>query len=874
MKIQIVEDEAIIAEDLKGILEEIGHEVLAISGTIEEAIKNINQKKPDLVFLDIKMGETLNGLELGEQLQGDIPFIYLTAYSEFFEQARQTNPYGYIIKPFNIDQIKFNLEIAIQRFNAEQKIQKSKRRFQTLYENTGTAIISCDKEGQIRECNQAALNLLQLSRQKLLEKPHLEEFVNIDNRAKFDVFAEKSLDNSIEAPSCECILVDCEGNRKNVLLRSKKVPDSDNWIVSLSNLSNLRKTEKKLKEQKRLFSNLLENIDARIYVKDKKHRFLQINEKHAKYLGLNSPNEAIGRTDYDFFAKENVEQWHAEEKKLMEEGGSIQQENFDILQNGKRRWNITEKVPIKDSEGEIFGIFGLSKDITRQKKVEQSLAHERDLFNILMENITDAIYFKNKKGEFIRVNTPMARRFGARGTEDMIGKTDFDFFAKSHAKEAWEDEQQIMETGQPIINKEEKEIWPNGDITWALTTKMPLRNPRGEVIGTFGVSKDITKLKKYSKIIEEKKKYFEALFNSSMNGILSLNEKSEVLDVNQAFESMFGYTKKELLGRDIDPLLSGSEEMLKQAKQITKAIQSGERVVLETVRSKKSGEKIDVKIYGSPIMLNGKKIGVLGIYHDITERKEYERQLKEAKEKAEEANQAKTQFLSNISHEIRTPMNAIIGFSELLQDLVDRDESLEYLKLIHSNARSLLDLINDILDLSKISAGKMNLDYTNFDLSEVFSELEDLFQVKIQNKQIDYIQDLPDDIPEIKLDRNKLKRVLVNLIGNAIKFTDEGYVKLGLDVVNERNQNDNKIADLEFFVEDSGMGVATKERKRIFEPFSQQIGQDSAKYGGTGLGLAISKKIVENMNGKISLKEKDGKGSIFKFILRDVKINE
>jgi len=431
-----------------------------------------------------------------------------------------------------------------------------------------------------------------------------------------------------------------------------------------------------------------------------------------------------------------------------------------------------------------------------------------------------------------------------------------------------------METGQPVINKEEKETWPDGRITWALTTKMPLRDPFGNITGTFGVSKDITDLKHSAQLVEEQKQYFEALFNSSMSGIVSLDENSKVNDCNHAFVEIFGYKKEELIGKDIDQVLAISDEIYDEAHGITKAVQKGQCTILETIRHHKDGTPINVKIYGSPIMIQDQKIGALGIYYDITERVQYENELKEAKEKAEAANRAKSDFLSNITHEIRTPMNAIMGFSELLQELVENEEHLEYLDLIHTNARSLLELINNILDISKIGAGKIQLKYHPFPLENLFQEIEALFKLDIEEKNLEYIQELPDELPIVTLDHNKLKRVLVNLIGNAVKFTDKGHIKVGLRIMESKAKQDKNYCDLKFYIEDTGMGVAEDEQKKIFEPFSQQEGQDSARYGGTGLGLAISKKMVEKMNGEIHMKSQKGQGSTFTFILKDIEINE
>jgi len=243
-----------------------------------------------------------------------------------------------------------------------------------------------------------------------------------------------------------------------------------------------------------------------------------------------------------------------------------------------------------------------------------------------------------------------------------------------------------------------------------------------------------------------------------------------------------------------------------------------------------------------------------------------------AKIEADKANQAKSEFLANMSHEIRTPLNAIIGFSELLQNTVENEKHKNYIKTINTAGNSLLMIINDILDLSKIEAGKIELHTKPIKLPNIFYEMENIFRQTVKEKGIDFFINMNGEIPELVLfDEVRIRQILLNLAGNAVKFTEKGYVKLSMQV-NPSTMDDISCVDIQISVEDTGIGIPDSAIESIFESFTQVSGQSIKKYGGTGLGLAITKKLVEMMNGRITLKTEVGKGSIFTVTFTNVQI--
>lgn len=264
-------------------------------------------------------------------------------------------------------------------------------------------------------------------------------------------------------------------------------------------------------------------------------------------------------------------------------------------------------------------------------------------------------------------------------------------------------------------------------------------------------------------------------------------------------------------------------------------------------------------------------VGALGMARDVTDLRNKEEELRRAKDEAQAANRAKSEFLANMSHEIRTPMNAILGFAEILIGKLSDSPLQRYASTIYSGGRGLLTIINDILDLSKIEAGKLEFEYRPVNLYRLFDELRMFFQIKLEEKNLEFRMDIDPTLPRsLLLDEVRLRQILINLVGNAVKFTDTGFVRVA--VHSEESERAESDVRLVFEVEDSGVGIREDQLQKIFEAFHQQSGQSIRRHGGTGLGLNITRRLVEMMDGDITVHSVAGSGSLFRVMLPNILI--
>jgi len=375
---------------------------------------------------------------------------------------------------------------------------------------------------------------------------------------------------------------------------------------------------------------------------------------------------------------------------------------------------------------------------------------------------------------------------------------------------------------------------------------------------------------KWAEKLEKNEKQFKDYFDSALVGFAITSLEKGWIYANNSICDILGYSLEELKEKswieltypdDLDADIAEFDKLV--ARKI-------DGYTMDKRFIHKNGSVVYTFISVTARYLEDGAIDyIVATLQDITSRKKTENELKIAKEKAESSNKAKSEFISNMSHELRTPLNAVIGFSELLSSMMEDHKQQSYVHSIKVAGKSLLTLINDILDLSKIEAGMLEIKPAVVNIEDVISEIEQIFRMKTEKKGVAFLVDIEKEIPNaLILDEIRIRQILFNLLGNADKFTEKGFIK----VVVKKLMTDEEKLDLVMAVEDTGIGIPVADIEKIFESFKQQEGHNTKKYGGTGLGLSICKKLAIKMGGEISVKSTPGKGSLFEVRLKDIEV--
>ena len=465
---------------------------------------------------------------------------------------------------------------------------------------------------------------------------------------------------------------------------------------------------------------------------------------------------------------------------------------------------------------------------------------------------------KDIDGKKIIANSADALNCGFNKESDILGKTDFDMFPPEIAQAFWEDDKHVL-NGDIVINREEKLINKEGLVKWLLTSKIPFKDNSGKVVGLIGLGHDITRGKQAE---EEMLKLLKAVTQSPISIVITdINGNIEY--VNPKFTETAGYEFKEIRGKNSNILKSGAQNK-DFYKILWETILSGNDWLGEMLNKKKNGELYWENVKISPIFNdNGKIINFVAIKEDITERKRILEELIVAKEKAEESDKLKTSFLANMSHEIRTPLNSILGFTNFIttDDTLSDDEKKEFSSIINKSAESLLQIINDIIDISSLETGQLKIFMSDVKVNPVIKSLHSVFNLKmfeVGKTHIKLTLYTLDDV-SVYADENRLIQIFTNLLNNALKFTSNGEIAFGVEKINETS--------VEFIVSDTGLGIPRNMQHAVFERFRQAEGTINRTYGGNGLGLSIVKNLLTIMGGSISLKSEPGVGSKFSFKL-------
>ncbi len=476
----------------------------------------------------------------------------------------------------------------------------------------------------------------------------------------------------------------------------------------------------------------------------------------------------------------------------------------------------------------------------------------------IIDSTDDAVIGKSLDGEILSWNKGAEKIYG-HSSEEILGKNISTIIPADRKSEQDTILQKVSEGGM-IDHYETVRVTKSGVRVPVSLTISPIKDKNGTIIGASTIARNTSSHKRMEEKLREEKSRTEAILDNVVDGIITIDEAGTIQTYNPAAENLFGYSREEAVGKNVrmlmpEPFRGEHDQYIKNYLTSGKAQIIG--IGREVVGLTKRGLQFPMELAISEVWVQGQRI-FTGIVRDISERKKAEQEIRLAHKEAERANQAKSIFLANMSHEIRTPLNAILGYSQIiLRNKALDQKTRESVKTIDTSGKNLLTMINEILDISKIEAGKMELVLNDFNLKESLSDIKNMFLIRTQQKKLSWHFNLPEKEYFVHGDESKLRQVLINLIGNAVKFTQSGEIIFNLQPLDNNN--------FLFEVIDTGQGISLAAQKTIFDPFSQD--DAGAKMGGTGLGLTITKKQLTLMGGDLKLESKENIGSRFYFEL-------
>lgn len=741
----------------------------------------------------------------------------------------------------------------------ESELIEAEKKYRELFENAVIGAYRTTPDGKIIDVNPAFVKMFGAKDKfEILQMKASDLYADPRDR---EIFI-RALEISDSISNFENRLKRLDGKEIIVREHVRAVKDPLGNVIfyegMIEDITEQKKAEEKLKESEEKYRTLVEGSLAGTYIfQDGKFKF--VSGQILSIFGF-TPQEVLN-------TRKILEIVHPEDRKKVIKlftsnlKGDISKSGFQfriIKKNGEIAW-VEVLNNLINYEGKP-ALLGTMLDITDRIKAEQ----RNRIMSQLLLSLNDAVVLTDENGNILEVNDAFCRITGY-SKDEVIGKNprilksglhDANFY-----KEMWDS---ILTKGYwkgEIINKKK-----NGEFYFALLSISSIKDEVHGLTYYLGIQSDITERKK----AEEQIRYQANLLENVNDAIIAADLNYRITSWNKAAEKMYGYKAEEVIGKEISEVVKVEFPGLTR-EQVRQILQEKGFWKGEAIHYNRFGEKIYVSSSLSIIRdINGNPIGTVGINRDITEQKKaeeklklYAEQLEIANAQLQELNKLKSEFLANTSHELRTPLNSIIGFLNLIKEGLyeSKEEMMQFVDNALMSARHLLNIINDILDIAKIEAGKLELTIEDVEVSELLQEVWTLSHVQAEQKKLEYRMIYPEKPIFIRGDRNRLKQILLNLIGNSIKFTHKGGITVKAEVFEEKGH-------CQFSVIDTGIGISKEKQAKLFQKFVQADGTTTRKYGGTGLGLAITKSLVEMMGGVIELfSEGEGKGTTVTFTI-------
>lgn len=812
------------------------------------------------------------------------------------------------------DEIITVIHDITERINILDELDRSISLLSSAIESTADGMIITDREGNILIHNKIFEKIWDISGDYISTHTEKEIYLKIVSKIQANKYLKKQIIQIARDSENEFYEILRQKNGTVIEVYSKPMKigqDKIGRIWTFRDLTKRTEAETALRNTYIQLKSLISAIPDMIYFKDTSNKFIFVNKAFINWLGIDE-DKIIGKTDDEL---EN----YSKIKQLVKNDNSIlnsKQVNKEIIkyQYKNQPFHYFEiiKSPIMNENNEANGLLCLIKDITAQKIANETLRESEERFRNIFETSSEGICIINENNTIVLANNSFANMLGFSDPNSLIGHDIRDFIDKTWYQRYKEKITALKANQTNRLDFKYKKV--DGSELWVFDSSSPLFDQKGKFIGHLAMLTDITERYQTIELLFKQKLLFESIALAVNKLITTSEHKNAILESMDIFSKTLGAGKITIF-KIINPdepiefqefIKWKSEnfecpttlEILYQEvtsnPDLLSELKNGRIIILNSKDSIFKNIDFEALLFYTPIIIKDKLWGFTEYICCIIDEQILEQQksllltynsslistieqmllyenLNEAIEKAEAANKAKSLFLANISHEIRTPMTAIIGFTELLLSKTDNPQFAKYLNTILKSSNHLLALFNDILDLSKIEAGKIEIKYKPLNIKRIILEIEQIFSQKIHEKNLVFIIDISEDFPEkIYLDEIRLRQILFNLVGNSVKFTNNGFIKITVEPISISNLK----LDFIISVQDTGIGIPKELQQSIFESFSKKHTSGKYSFSGSGLGLAITKKLVEKMNGNIEVHSDGITGTKFDIIFRNIEFIE
>jgi len=640
--------------------------------------------------------------------------------------------------------------------------------------------------------------------------------------------------------------------------------------------------DQQMQEQRAFYEHISETLGEGLYVQDAKGLCIYMNSEAERLLGW-PRTEFIGKPVHDTIHTQTADGQHlpGRDCRIMsgvKAHGSTRSDDQVFVRKNGTPFPVEVSAQAVMRKGLFDGVVVAFQDISERKKNELFIRLTQERLNLSLDGSNLALWDWDIVSDRVYLSDRWSMMMGGERQEMILSSAQLFDLAHPQDQAAVRNNLESVLRGKTEFYSVEFRV-KRSDNFWAWVHthgKVVERDSKGRATRMTGTNADITQRKNAEDTLHKSETKLRTLYESTSDAVMLLDEKG-FFDCNNAALQMFGCESGEVFcskhPTDLSPVMQpggpdhpeGIESSVLANMHIGIAMEQGSHRFEWVHQRVDNGKSFDVEVLLNAMELDGKSV-LQATVRDITERKQAEATLMQAKEAAEQANHVKSDFLANMSHEIRTPMNGIIGMTELALDTDLTQEQQEYLSLVKSSSNALLGIINDILDFSKIESGKMAIEIIEFSLEHMLRDTMKSLAVRAHQKQLELLLHVSPDVPDRLMgDPGRLRQVIINLVGNAIKFTEVGEIEVEVQCVNPPGAAQASIC---FSVRDTGIGIPREKFQAIFESFSQADTSTTRRFGGTGLGLTISAQLVELMGSKIGLDSEVGKGSTFHFTLQ------